>query len=190
MKLLKPLAIAFFAILATGAIADAQQAPPPPVLPNANSPAVTVGDRAYRVVADVVTAGIGRPGVQGALCVNQTVFFPGDTIVFRAVIADGPNGTPLGTADVARLGVQAVVSLSDGSKVPLRLGSHPPPPNAPSHSTFWSGSIRTAADHPTGTLKWTLTVTDKAGHSVAFTPMGQDDGSTVLTLAQKGPAAQ
>jgi hypothetical protein len=35
-----------------------------------------------------------------------------------------------------------------------------------------------------------LTVTDKAGHSVAFTPMGQDDGSTVLTLAQKGPAAQ
>src|SRR6185312_15783388 len=79
MKLLKPLGVAFFAILATGAIADAQQAPPPQVLPNANSPAVTVGDRAYRVVADVVTAGIGRPGVQGALCVNQTVFFPGDT---------------------------------------------------------------------------------------------------------------
>ncbi|HXP93766.1 MAG TPA: hypothetical protein VN905_09885 [Candidatus Binatia bacterium] len=179
------------AMLGTGVAAYAQQAPPPPVaLPNANSPAVTVGDRTYRIAADVVTAGVGRPGVQGANCVNQTVFFPGDTIVFRAVIADGPTGTPLSTADVARLGVQAVVSLSDGSKVTMKLGSHPPPPNAPAHSTFWSGSIGIPASHPTGTLKWTLTATDKAGHAVNFAPMGQDAGTTVLTLAQKAPAAQ
>lgn len=170
---------------------NAQQAPPAPqALPNANSPAVTTGDRTYRIVADVVTSGLGRPGVQGANCVTQTVFFPGDVIVFRAVIADGPSGTPLSSADVARLGVVATVALSDGSKVTMGLKSHPPPPNAPAHNTYWSGSIRTAPDHPTGTLKWTLAVTDKAGHNVAFAPMGQDNGETVLTLAQKAPAAQ
>lgn len=189
MKVLNAFAISLFVMLGTGVVAYAQQAPPQ-ALPNAGSPAATVGDRAYRIAADVVTAGIGRPGVQGALCVNQTVFFPGDIIVFRAVVADGQSGIPLSTADVARLGVQAVVSLSDGNKVPMKLGSHPPPPNAPAHSTFWSGSIRTAPDHPTGTLKWTLTVKDKAGHSAVFTPMGQDNGTTVLTLAQKAPAAQ
>lgn len=178
-RLLTLSSLLFFA--AAGA-AGAQQVPP------VNAPAVTAGDKTYRLFADVVTSGIGMPGVQGALCVNQEVFFPGDTIVWRAVIADGPTGTPLTAADVARLGLVATVSLSDGKKLPLRLGTHPPPPNLPVHSTFWSTSLPISRDHPTGTLKWRLTVTDKAGHSVTFEPIGQADGSTVLTLAQRAPA--
>jgi hypothetical protein len=74
---------------------------------------VTAGDRTYRVFGDTVTAGVGRPGVQGAVCVNQTVFFPGDVIVFRAVVADGPTGNVLSTADIARLGVVSAVAADD-----------------------------------------------------------------------------
>jgi hypothetical protein len=65
---------------------------------------------------------------------------------------------------------------------------HPPPPNAPSHSTYWSGALKTPADHPTGTLKWTLAVTDKAGAAVTFEPLGQAAGQSTLTLAQKPPS--
>jgi hypothetical protein len=194
MRFARLLAAVGFAVCASVTLAVAagaqQTAAPPPPLPNADSPAVTAGDRAYRIFADVVTSGIGRPGVQGANCVTQTVFFPGDSIVFRAVVADGPTGTPLGTADIARLGLVGAVTLSDGTKIPMSLKSHPPPPNAPAHNTYWSGSTRIPVDHPTGTLKWTMTLTDKAGHTVTFAPMGQANGETVLTIAQKGPAAQ
>lgn len=162
--------------------ASAQTAPAP------NSPPVMAGDQTYRIFADVVTAGAGPVGVQGVGCVNQTVFFPGDTIVFRAVIADGPTGTPLTAADIAQRGVTANVALSDGTQIPLTLKSHPPVPSGP-HNTYWSGSRHIPADHPTGTLKWTLTVTDKAGHSTAFVPMGQDNNATILTLAQKAVPA-
>jgi hypothetical protein len=186
MKLTRLAVVSFVAMIGTAVPALAQQAPAAPqALPNANSPATTAGDRTYRLVADVVTSGVGRPGVQGAPCVTQTVFFPGDTIVFRAIVADGPTGTPLSSADIARLGVVGVVTLSDGSKVNMALKSHPPPPNAPAHNTYWSGSIGIPVSHPTGTLKWTFTVTDKAGHTVNFAPMGQDNGETILTLAQK-----
>ena len=144
MRFGRLLALLALLMLTVQGVASAQQAPP--VL---NAPPAMAGGKTYRLFADVVTSGAGRPGVQGALCVTQTVFFPGDLIVFRSVIADGPTGTPLTAADVARLGLTAVVSLSDGSKVPLRLGTHPPPPNAPLHSTFWSGSLSTKGDHRT-----------------------------------------
>ena len=48
------------------------------------------------------------------------------------------------------------------------------------------GSLR--ADHPTGTLPWTLTATDTQGRTGTFTPVGQASGAAVLTIAQKGPA--
>lgn len=172
--------VAALAIATTASAARAQAAPP--------APPVTAGDKTYRLFADVVTSGQGAPGIQGALCVTQTVFFPGDVIVFRAVIADGATGTVLTSADVQSRGIKAVVTLSDGTSVPLRLGSHPPAPAAPAHSTYWAGADKTTPDHPTGTLKWTLTVTDAAGNTTKFAPMGQDNGETVLTLAQKAPA--
>lgn len=178
------LSFAFSLFAGASAVALGQQAPP--IAPG-STPA-TMGDAAYRIYADVVTSGIGRPGVQGVNCVNQTVFFPGDDVVFRAVIADGPTGRPLTPADVQRLGLKVAVALSDGKTVPLALGSHPPPPNAPVHKVYWAARTPIAADHPTGTLTWTLTVTDNKGHTTTFAPMGQDAGIAVLTIAQKAAA--
>lgn len=178
-----PLALA---VLSVAAPARAQQGPPPPIV----APPAMVGDAAYRVFGDTVTEGSGPPGIQGANCVNQSVFFPGDVIIFRAVITDGPTGKPLMAADAQQRGLKAVVTLSDGTTVPLRIGPHPPFPNAPVHATYWAAGTHIAPTHPTGTLKWTLLVTDAAGHSTSFTPPGQDAGAAVLTIAQKAaPAA-
>lgn len=126
----------------------------------------------------MVTSGIGRPGVQGQNCVTQTVFFPGDEIVFRAVVADGPTGRPLGPADIQRLGLRVTVTLSDGTTLPLHFISQPP--NAPVHMTYWAVRTRIAPDHPTGTLAWKLAVTHGAGHTTAFTPLGAAAGTPVV----------
>jgi hypothetical protein len=142
---------------------------------------------AYRIYADTVANG-QKPGVQGVPCVNQSIFPVGDLIVWRAVISDGPTGVELTAADVAQRGLQAAVTLADGTKIPVRLSVHPPFPN-PGHESYWSGSLFIRADHPTGTLPWTLTVTDNQGRTGTFTPAGQASGNAVLTLVAKAPAA-
>ena len=137
----------------------------------------------FRIVADTVTTGENR-GVQGVPCVNQTIFFAGDVIVFRASIADGPTGTPLTQADITSRGIEAVVTTSEGRMIPLRFGLHPPPQvNVPKRAPYWSGTLAIPKSHPTGTLPWSLTVTDKSGQKTTFSPIGQDVGAAVLTIA-------
>ena len=139
----------------------------------------------FRIAADTVTSG-NNPGVQGVPCVNETVFFPGEVVVFRAVIADGATGAPLTQADVAGRGIEAIVTTSEGRNIPMRFGMHPPPqavPNAPRRSPYWSGTMPISKDHPTGSLPWSITVTDKAGQKTTYSPIGQDAGVSVLTIA-------
>ena len=50
---------------------------------------------------------------------------------------------------------------------------------------YFGASYKFALDHPLGTLPWTLTVTDNAGNSVDFQPIGQATGASVLTIADK-----
>lgn len=170
-------ALAVIGFAATGARA---QSAPAKAIPGTGT--------AYRIYADVVASG-GRPGVQGVPCVNQDVFFPGDVIVWRAVIADGATGVELTPADVTARGLTVTATLADGTKIRLTLKNHPPVPNAPVHESYWSGALLIHADHPTGTLPWTLTATDAHGHAGTFTPVGQASGAAVLTIAQKGPPA-
>jgi hypothetical protein len=133
---------------------------------------------AYRVTADVVAAKI---------CIPQLTFNPGDTIVWRAEIQN-PSGVRLSAARIKALGIEAAVVLKDGTKVPLKFGVHPPFPNAPATDTYWSAAYFVKGDHPTGTLPWTVNLTDAAGHKVTFTPIGQTNGISVLTIAEKAPA--
>jgi hypothetical protein len=187
MRVLKTLAFSAYAVVVLGlatAAAQAQSAPAQPAPAKAEPSTGT----AYRIYADVVTSGTSK-GVQGVVCVNQDVFFPGDLIVFRAVISDGATGVELTAADVTQRGLQVVATLSDGTKVPLTLKAHPPVPNAPVHESYWTGTLVIHADHPTGTLPWALTASDNQGHTGTFTPVGQAAGEAVLTIAQKGPAA-
>ncbi len=169
MKVLSPL------VLAAGIVALA--------VPLA--PASAQSTATFRVVADTVTSG-NNPGVQGVPCVNETIFFPGDVVVFRAVVADGASGTPLTQADVASRGITAVVTTSEGRSIPMRFGMHPPPNvQAPRRAPYWSGTMPIPRDHATGTLPWSITVSDSQGAKTTYSPIGQDAGVSVLTIAEK-----
>ncbi len=130
---------------------------------------------AYIVNGDVVAEGP---------CIAQSIFAPGDRLVWRAQITNA-NGTPVTAAEIKAKGIHAVVMLKDGTKVELQLGEHPPDPKAPLKEVYWTAAWGIPADHPTGTLPWKLVVSDSAGAQVAFTPIGQASGATVLTIAHK-----
>lgn len=149
-----------------------------------SSPAGAQSTASFRIAADTVTNG-ENPGVQGVPCVNESIFFPGDVIVFRAVVLDGATGVPLTQEQIQSRGITAVVSV-DGRSIPMRFGPHPPPfVQAPKRAPYWSGTLSLTTSHPTGTLPWTLTVSDNSGAKTTYTPIGQDAGISVLTVAQK-----
>jgi hypothetical protein len=193
MRAYKSLAVLAFAAAALGlapVAADAQAAPgAAPAAPSAPALAVPTTGTTYRIYADTVTSGTDLHGMQGAPCVNQTMFFAGGSVVFRAVISDGVTGVALSAADIAQRGIKAVVTLSDGTTVPVTMKNHPPPPAAPVHMSYLSGSLFIKADHPTGSLPWTLAVTDSKGNTGTFTPVGQAAGVAVLTIVPKAPVA-
>ena len=176
MRIVSALAVAaFFGLCAQALPAAAQTAP-------AAAP--------LRVQADVVTSAVNGKGVQGAICVQQSVFFPGDTVIFRAVVADA-NGTALTADQVKQRGVQVVVTTGEGAKIPLVYEMHPPEQvPAPVRAYYFAAAYHIAGEHPTGTLPWTMTVTDAAGHTVSFTPIGgAAAGLGALQIAAKAPPA-
>jgi hypothetical protein len=133
----------------------------------------------YRIYADVVAARV---------CVPRSIFNPGDTIVWRGEVDDA-SGVRLTAAQIKALGIVATINLKDGTKLPLSFGVHPPFPNAPATDLYWAVAWFVKPDHPTGTLPWTMTVSDAAGNTATFTPIGQSNGASVLTLAEKGVPA-
>ena len=193
MRAYTSLAVLAFAVATLGlatVAADAQPAPgDAPAAPPAPALLVPSTGTTYRIYADTVTSGTDRNGMQGAPCVNQTMFYAGNVVVFRAVISDAKTGVELTAADIAQRGVKAIVTLSDGTTQTLTMKNHPPPPAAPVHMSYLSGAHFIPADHPTGTLPWTLAVTDSKGNTGSFAPVGQAAGVAVLTIVPKAPAA-
>ncbi len=126
---------------------------------------------AFRVMSDIVAEGV---------CVHQSVFAPGDKIIWRAEVQDD-DGVPIGAEAIKARGITAVVTLSDGTTFAL----HPPVEHAPASEVFWTVPWQVPAHHRTGTLPWTLTVTDRSGGKTVFTPIGQAAGAAVLTIAKK-----
>jgi hypothetical protein len=143
-----------------------------------------------RVMADVVTSARNGKGVQGAICVAQSVFAPGDIIIFRAQVSDA-NGTPLNADQLKQRGVKVLVTTGEGAKIPLVYGVHPPPNvPVPLHENYFAATYPVSHDHPTGSLTWTLVVTDGQGRTVGFTPIGQASGNGTLQIVSKAdPAA-
>lgn len=140
----------------------------------------------YFIQADVVR---GSAGAQGAVCVANSVFFPGEQVVWRAVVFDLATQARLSEEQIKQLGLAVTVTLENGANLNMRYGLHPPDPNAPKREAFWSTSYQIPADAPVGTLKWSMTAKDKDGNTGAFTPIGQDVGLAVLTIAKAQAAA-
>jgi hypothetical protein len=167
-------AAAFFGLCAGTLPAAAQSAP---------------GAAPLRVSADVVTSARNGKGAQGVLCVQQSVFFPGDWVIFRAQVSDA-NGVPLTADQIAQRGVKVSVATAEGAKLSLEYGPHPPPNvPVPSHALYFVAPYHIAQEHPTGSLPWTLTVSDNQNHTVTFTPIGQAAGVAVLQIAAKADSA-
>ena len=139
----------------------------------------------YYITADVVR---GTTGAQGSVCVANTVFFPGEQIVWRAIVFDAASQTQLNEEQVKKLGVRVTVSLENGTSLNMRLGLHPNNPKAPKRDLFWSVNYQIPAAGPLGTIKWTMATTDNEGNTGSFTPIGQEAGLNLLTIT-KPPAA-
>ena len=144
-----------------------------------------------RVVADVVTSAVNGPGAQGAICVTQSVFFPGSTVIFRAVVSDA-GGTPLTADQITAQGVKVMVTTGEGAQIPLVYEVHPPPNiPVPVREYYFAAAYHISDSHATGILPWSLTVTDGQGRTVKFKPIGDNPGNGVLQIAAKAaPAAK
>jgi hypothetical protein len=100
------------------------------------------------------------------------------------------NGTLLTGDQITQRGVKVVVTTGEGATIPLVYEQHPPP-NAPvpKHDLYFAAAYPISHEHPTGTLTWTVTATDSAGHSASFVPIGQAAGVAVLQIVAKADPA-
>lgn len=137
----------------------------------------------YLVQADVVR---GAPGAQGAVCVANSVFYPGEAIVWRVKVSDALTGKQLTPDQVKNQGVTVTIKVDNGVTKTLNFEGHPPGGKNPEY--FFAGQWETKPTTPAGTLKWTATVKDKSGSTVVFQPIGQNVGLAVLTITPKLPA--
>src|SRR5690606_41984564 len=67
----------------------------------------------YFVQADMVR---GAANAMGAVCGPNSVFFPGEQIVFRAVVYDAATGQEMRHADIAARGIEATGHIDDRSE--------------------------------------------------------------------------
>lgn len=132
----------------------------------------------YFVKADMVRA---AEGAMGPVCVPNTVFIPGEKIVFRAAVIDAMTGEELTIDQIQARGVQAVVKLEGHDDI----GMFFPPPggqDSPPGPSFFRGPWVIASDAPAGTYSWHIEVTDAQGNSATFEPLGMAFGSTAVTI--------
>jgi len=105
---------------------------------------------------DMVRGNTGK-GQTGPTCVLNSQFKHNENAVFRVRVRD-ITGKPLDDK-----GIQGVViELSDGQKLPMRYGGHPP---RGSIDYFWAAGWLIPESYPTGTLYYKVVATDLQGRT-------------------------
>jgi len=131
----------------------------------------------YFIHADMVR---GAQGAQGAVCVANALFFPGEWVIFRAVVTDAATGAELGHDEIAELGLTAKVIVDGVGEIemfypPLEAGTPPA-------MYFFRGPWAIPADFAIGEYRWNVEVSDAAGQVVRFAPIGQAVGLSSITV--------
>lgn len=126
----------------------------------------------------------GGTGAKGPVCVSNTVFQPGEAVVFQAYVFDAVTGARLTPDAVEQRGIKLTVTFDDGMTIDLKYGAHPPSAPAANQDHFWTGAWDIPVDVAAGTYNWTMSVSDNAGHTDTFTPIGQGVGLNQLTIAK------
>lgn len=144
---------------------------------------------AYWLMADLVR---GSSGAVGPVGVQTNVFKQGEEVVFRARVLDiatgqDPGQQGKGLKALQELGVKVTAYLEDGQAFPMTYSRHPAQAQGrEAVAWFWSASWKIpaayAAPHEAAELliapkdsrwvKWWVIVTDRAGASVRFDPVG------------------
>jgi hypothetical protein len=113
-------------------------------------------------------------GQTGPTCVLNSQFRHNENAVFRVRVRD-ITGKPLDDKEIKGV----VVELSDGQKLPMRYGGHPP---RDSVDYFWSIGWVIPADYPLGTLRYKIVATDLAGRAQTWQSFG-DPRSQIVIIA-------
>lgn len=103
-------------------------------------------------------------GATGPVCVLASQFKRGENVVFRIRVrdAEGKLLDEKGLKDV-------MVELSNGTRLPMHFGGHPPPPQT-STDNLWSAAWIIPGSHPTGTLTYKVVATDLQGQTATWQP--------------------
>lgn len=126
----------------------------------------------------------GHTNPQGPVCVANTVFFPGEMIVFHADIFDAETGELMDADDIAERNVRLTVRLDPGEELSLGFIPHGEPENP--DVWYWAAAWEIPADYPTGTITYTLEATDDEGRTGTFTPIEQAASINLLTIVAAG----
>lgn len=137
----------------------------------------------YFVKADMVRA---AQGAMGPVCVINSVFYPTEMIVFRAVVYDAATGEELSFDEVNARGITLTVHVDTVDPVVMFFpppstggeGQEGPPPGA----DFFRGPLAIPADFPSGSYGWYIDVTDAQGNTGEFQPIGAALGMSNITI--------
>jgi hypothetical protein len=124
------------------------------------------------IEGDMVRGNTGK-GQTGPTCVLNSQFRRNENAVFRVRVRD-IFGKPLDDK-----GIQGVaIELSDGQKLNMRYGGHPP---RGSVDYFWSAGWLIPDDYPTGTLYYKIVATDLQGRTQTWQSF-QDPRSQIVVI--------
>jgi len=119
--------------------------------------------RSVFIEGDMVR-GNTQKGQTGPTCVLNNQFKHNENAVFRVRVRD-VTGKPLDDKEIKGV----VIELSDGQKLTMRYGGHPP---RGSIDYFWSVGWVIPADYPSGSLHYTVVATDLAGRTQTWQSFG------------------
>jgi len=121
---------------------------------------------------DMVRGNTGR-GQTGPTCVLNSQFKRSENAVFRVRVRD-ISGKPLDDKGIQGI----VIELSDGQKLSMRYGGHPP---RGSIDYFWSAGWLIPDNYPTGTLYYKVVATDLQGRTQTWQSF-QDPRSQIVVI--------
>lgn len=121
---------------------------------------------AYTVYADVVR---GSKNATDTSCVLTNVFKLGEQVVWRVDIINNETGEFVDVAEAERLGLKVVATVEGVGDYAMSIGPHPR--QAP-QVHFYAGAWEIPAIYRTGTFKWYVTVSDTAGNTQLYEPVG------------------
>ena len=141
-----------------GVLTACQGAPPTPA-----KPAQPVATDKLFLAVDTVHGHTNLPAKDARLCAMSNRFPRNGGIVFRARVDDPKTGALMDNKALKSV----EVGLANGQKVTADYGAHPKdPPN----EFYWTAAWKIPKNHPTGTLKYTVTATAADGRTGTWEP--------------------